>query len=189
MTTLEKNIQLYFGVPNSELNKISSFFEPLQLKKNDYFLKEGKKSDQLAFVQSGILREFFVKEDKEITKWISTQGYFVVDLAGFLFGQPARWNIQAITDCELYVISRKHYNELNTTVQKWPEIEKLFLAKCFSILEDRVVTLIALSAEDRYHHLFNFNPDLFNQVPLQYIASMLGMTPETCSRIRKKQLL
>lgn len=110
MTELEKHIQHYFGITKEDLTAISSFFKPLTLKKGEYFLKTGRYSERLGFVQSGILREYLSVEGKEVTKWISTPGYFVVDLASFLFQQTARWNIQALSDCELYVIRKKSIN-------------------------------------------------------------------------------
>lgn len=188
MTELEKYIQSYFGVSHEELRHISSFFKTMTLKKGDYFLKTGKHSDRLGFVQSGIIREFIIINEKEVTKWISTQGYFVVDLSSFVFQQTARWNIQALTDCELYVIDSKDYQRIGQEVQGWTELEKLFIAKCFTVLEDRVLQHLSMTAEERYIQLFNFNKELFNQVPLQYLASMLGMTPETLSRLRKKMV-
>ncbi|HLO55727.1 MAG TPA: cyclic nucleotide-binding domain-containing protein [Saprospiraceae bacterium] len=186
MTELEKYIHSYFGVNIDDVAKISSFFKPVTLKKGDYFLKTGRLSDRLGFVQTGIIREFVHIGEKEITKWISTKGYFVVDLASFVFQQTARWKIQALTDCELYVISRKDYQKIGEVIPRWTELEKLFITKCFIVLEDRVLQHLSMSAEERYHSLFSFNQELFNQVPLQYLASMLGMTPETLSRIRKK---
>lgn len=186
MTELEKYIQTYFGVTNDDLTKISSFFKPVTLKKGDYFLKTGRYSHRLGFVQSGIIREFVFIDDKEVTKWISTKGYFVVDLSSFLFKKTSRWNIQALTDCELYVIESKDYQKIEQVIPSWTKLEKLFIAKCFTVLEDRIVSQISMTAEERYNQLFNFNKELFNQIPLQYIASMLGMTPETLSRLRKK---
>ena len=188
MTELEKYIQTYFGVSDSDLIKISSFFHLTTIKKGDFFLKAERYSDRLAFVQTGILREFLFVGDKEITKWISTKGYFAVDLSSFLFGKTARWNIQALTDCELYIIDKKEYQKIKQIIPTWAELEKLFLAKCFTLLEDRIVTQISMTAEERYNQLFQFNKELFNQVPLQYLASMLGMTPETLSRLRKNSV-
>lgn len=186
MTELEKYIQTNFGVGAEDLTTISALFKPITLRKGDFYLKAGKYSDRLGFVQSGIVREFVAVGNKDITKWISTKGYFTVDIYSFYFRQPARWNIQALTDCEIYAIDIDDYRTIGQLVPRWPELEKLFIAKCFAVLEDRVVQHIALSAEERYAQLFNFNKDLFNQVPLQFIASMLGMTPETLSRLRRK---
>lgn len=185
MTELEKYIQTYFDVNKDEVTRISSFFKSMTLKKGDFFLKTSKYSERLGFVQTGIMREFVVINDKEVTKWISTKGYFVVDLSSFIFHQSARWNIQALTDCELYVLDKKDYQKIGQVVPTWMELEKLFIAKCFIVLEDRVLQHLSMTAEERYYQLFNFNKELFNLVPLQYLASMLGMTPETLSRIRK----
>jgi len=186
MTELEKYIHGYFGVNPDELEKIIAFFTPVTIKKGEYFLKTGRHSDRLGFVQAGIIREFVLVEGKEITKFISTTGYFTVDLASFVFQQPARWNIQALTDSELFVINHKDYQRIGQVVPRWAELEKLFLAKCFAVLEERILTLLSMTSEERYNQLLHFNADLFNLVPLQYLASMLGMTPETLSRIRKK---
>lgn len=186
MTELEKYIQTFFGADKDELTHISSFFKPLTLNKGDFFLKAGGYSNRLGFIQSGIIREFVHIGDKEVTKWISTKGYFAVDLASFIFRQPARWNIQALTDCEMYVIDSNDHQKIGQVIPRWEELEKLFIAKCFTVMEDRIVQHLSMSAEERYTQLFNSNKELFNQVPLQYIASMIGMTPETLSRMRKK---
>jgi len=183
---LRNYIQGFFGVAPEEVDKVISFFDPIELKRGEYFLRRGQLSNRLGFLQSGIIREYLAINDKEVTKWISTRGYFVVDLSSFVFEKPARWHIQALTDCELYVINQENYRSINRVIPNWQELEKLFIAKCFTVLEDRVLTHLSMTAEERYQHLFHFNRELFNVVPLQYLASMLGMTPETLSRLRKK---
>ncbi len=188
MTALETYIHTYFEVATDELASIANFFKPVALTKGEYFLKTGRLSNRLGFIQSGILREFVIREDKEVTKWISTKGHFAVDLSSFVFNQKARWNIQALTDCELYIISSEDYRKIKEVVPRWTELEKLFIAKCFAVLEDRILTHLSMTAEERYNQLFDFNKELFNLVPLQYLASMLGMTPETLSRLRKKTI-
>ena len=187
MSELKKHIIQTFGFTESEFQKIKDFFKPKVILEGDYFLKEGQYVKQIGFVEKGILREFLYVNDKEITKWFSTSGYFAVDLSGFLFDQKSKVSYQAMTDVELLAISKEDYNKISTRVPRWDKLEKMFLAKCFTVLENRVISHLALNAEERYNQLFAFNPSLFNEVPLNQIASMLGMTAETLSRIRKKQ--
>lgn len=105
----------------------------ITLKKADYFLQHGRYANRLGFIKSGIIRKFVWNKDKEITKWIATQGYFVVDINSFYFGNTARWNLQALTDCELYVIEKDNYKNLESLIPQWPTLEKHFIAKCFAV--------------------------------------------------------
>ncbi|WP_344930859.1 Crp/Fnr family transcriptional regulator [Aquimarina addita] len=187
MTELQQYITSYFGITNQHIGKITSLFTESELKKGEYFIKSGQYCEKLSFVRSGFIRVFANAKGKEITQWISTQGYFITDLYSFTFKQRARWNIQALTDCTLYTINKENYALLNNVVPNWAEIEKQFIASCFIQLEDRVFNHLSLSSKERYDKFFEDNKEIFNQVPLQYIASMLGMSPETFSRIRNKR--
>lgn len=187
MEELQKYIHTYFGISNEDVPKVAALFSETVLKKGEYFIKKEQYCQKLSFVRNGYIRVFDSAGDKEITQWISSQGYFLTDLYSFIFKQRARWNMQAITDCTLYTIRTQNYEQLNRIVPNWADIEKQFIAGCFVTLEDRVFSHLSLSAEERYDHLFETNKELFNQVPLQYLASMLGMSPETFSRIRKKK--
>jgi CRP-like cAMP-binding protein len=187
MTELENYIKSYFGVNTEDLKKIVSLFSETQLSKGEYFVKKDRLCEKLSFVQTGLIRIYAAAGDKDITQWISTKGFFITDLSSLIFETPARWNIQALSDCKLYTIEKENYATIHTLIPNWTSLEKLFIARCFLMLEDRVFDLLSLSAEERYDTFFKSNPELFNQVPLQYIASMLGMTPETFSRIRKKK--
>jgi len=190
MTELEQYVKSYFGIAtNDDLKTIASLFKTTTVKRGEYLLKSGKYCNKLSFVQSGLLRMFATLDDKEVTQWISTKGYFSTDLSSFIFEEPSRWTIQALVDTEIFSITKVDYKKIENLVPKWSELEKLFLVRCFTILEDRIFSHLSMTAEERYKLFFENNKELFNQVPLQYIASMLGMTPETFSRIRKKQLL
>jgi len=188
MTELETYINSYFGVQKEDILQIGSFFHPEPLKKGEFFTKAGRVCNKLSFHRSGLIRVFAEVDGKEITQWISTKGYFITDLSGIIFNQAGKYNIQALTDCDLYTIAKDDYNNLGRIIPKWHELEKLFIAKCFTMLEERVFALLSMTAEERYRALFQHQKELFNQVPLQYLASMMGMTPETLSRIRKKLL-
>ncbi|MFK8038556.1 MAG: Crp/Fnr family transcriptional regulator [Crocinitomicaceae bacterium] len=188
MTSLETYIQSYFKIPTENVSDVASLFEEEELKKGDFFAREDTYCQKMSFQTSGLLRVFKNVGDKEITQWINTEGHFITELPSFMFGQRARFQIQALSDSKLYTISRKGYLQLSTLIPQWPELEKQFLSACFITLEDRVFSHLSMSAEERYDLLFEKNKALFNQVPLQYIASMLGMTPETFSRIRSKRI-
>ena len=188
MNSIEQYIQTYFGLQGERLQETAALFHPEAITKGEFLLRAGANCQRLSFVNSGYFRMFALDEhgNKEVTQWISWEGYFVTDLASFLFDQPARWNIQALSDGHIHTISKQDYRNLANYSQDWPRLERLFLAKCFVTIENRVFQLLSMTAEERYLFFFNQHPKLFNQVPLQYIASLLGMTPETLSRIRKK---
>lgn len=187
MSELKTHIINTFEFTEREYENINGFFTPKKISIGDYFLQEGKYVPEMGFVENGVLREFLYVNDKEVTKWFSTSGSFAVDLSGFLFDRKSKVNYQAITDVEMLTISKANYNIISSVVPRWDKLEKMFLAKCFMVIEDRVVSHLALTAEERYNQLMNSNPNLFNEVPLNQLASMLGMTAETLSRIRKKQ--
>lgn len=149
-------------------------------------MKQGQSNKKLAFVVEGYLRIYRYSDEKSVTQWISSPGEFITDLAVLTFDSPARWYIEAVTDVELLQIGETDYNNINRVIPNWTEIEKLFLAKCFITLEDRVFSFISMSAEERYQMLFEYKKEILNAVPHHFIASMIGMTPETMSRVRKK---
>lgn len=184
--SLEKSIAEYFSVSTDELNIIANSFKETTLEKGRFITHKGQTCKQLAFVKSGLLRVYTDVNGKEITQWICAPNTFATELSGLLFNKPSRWNIEAITDCELFVLSETEYQHLPIKINKWTEIEKLFIGKCFTMLEDRVFSFLSMSAEERFHMLHQLHGELIREVPQQYLASMIGMTPETYSRLRKK---
>ena len=189
MQQLEQYLQTYFNIKSVDLSPIADLFEEQTVSKNEFILKEGQYGGALSFVKEGFIRMYALNPSgKEITQWVASQGMFVVDLSGFLFDTPSRWNIVTLTEVQLYTISKSSYQQLNHILPNWKHLENLFLSKCFVTLENRVFNQLSMTAEEKYIDLFNSTPEIFNQVPLQYIASMLGMTPETLSRIRNKMI-
>lgn len=186
MPELIHQIENYFNVEGSQALQLESLFKPVELKAGDYFIKEGQRQKRLAFILDGYLRVYRYTNEKPITQWISSADEFITDLAVLSFDSSARWNIQAVTDVKLLEITAADYEKINELIPDWQEIEKLFIAKCFLTLEDRIFSFISMTAEERYQMLFNYKKDIFNSVAHHYIASMIGMTPETMSRVRKK---
>jgi CRP-like cAMP-binding protein len=187
MTHFENYLHQYFDFSPEDCKIVAACFKPETLKKGNYFLHSGVASDRLSFIQEGMLRIYVQQPDREVTQWISTSGDFVTDFNAFFYRNPSFRDIQALTDTQLLTIDYETYQALGKSVPAWKEFEKLFIGKCFVFMENRVFDLISLSAEERYKSLFEQKREMFKHVPLQYLASMLGMTPETFSRIRKKQ--
>jgi len=185
--SLQQTISSFFGLSHENASSLINFFEEETLEKDQFFVKKEQYCDRLSFVQEGFLRIYAEAGDKEITQWISGPNYFLTELSSYIFGMRSRFNVKAITDCSLYSIRKSDYDQLSKVIPNWASIENKFLSSCFITLENRVFNFLSLSAEERYDKLFAENRELFNQVPLQYIASMLGMSPETFSRIRNKK--
>jgi CRP-like cAMP-binding protein len=188
MEQLEVYIQSSFQTEATEAQTISSFFQPRSLKKGEFLFRSGRPCNAMAFLAEGLIRIYLEVGDKEVTQWILTKDYFTTDLSSFVMGKPGRWNMQALEDSDIWVIQKEDYQKLATVVPRWIEFERMLLIHCFVYMEERVFNLLSMSAEERFQQLLIQQPDLFNKVPLQYLASMMGMTPETLSRLRKKML-
>lgn len=188
ITSLETYLKINFSVSNQSLELITPHFKKIELKKGEYFIKMGRVADRMAYIESGLFRIYAEAEsaEKEVTQWISTPGYFITELSSFVFQKPSRLHLQALEDSVLLSIDKETHQHLCNTIPEWNELDKKFIAKCFVMLEDRIFSHLYMTAEERFKQLMQFQPELFNQVPLQYLASMLGVTPETLSRMRKK---
>lgn len=188
MTPFNTLIKQHFGqLTSDELAIIRSYFHEETLQKNDFFTRSGKICHRLSVVQSGILRVFASPDGKEVTQWIAVRDSLITEVVGFFFEQPNRWTIQAFADTTLLTMTKSNYQNLCKDFPKWHEIEKRFIMKCFVMMEERIFAHLSMTAEERYDRYFAQNRELFTQVPLQYIASVLGMTPETLSRVRRRQ--
>jgi len=186
LNPLEKYLAEYFLLPKVVMQAVMEKFHREELVKGDYFIKVGRPAQKLGFIESGLVRIFAASKEKEVTQWVSTPGYFITELSSFVFQQPSRLNLQALEDCVIWSITKDDHHQLCKDFPQWNEVDKKFIAKCFVILEDRIFSHLYMTAEERFKQLMGFQPELFNKVPLQYLASMLGMTPETLSRMRKK---
>lgn len=186
MMELEQYLRSYMGVSDEDMGALVSWFHPTTLEKGEYFMRAGRVCDKLSFHRSGLIRVYAPHGEKEVTQWISSKGAFLTDLSGIILNEPARFDARALTHCELYTIDKKDYAGLPHVIPKWPMLERALIARCFGFMEARIFALLSMSAEERYKFLQEQNPELFNQVPLKYLASMMGMTPESLSRIRKK---
>ncbi|MCH2226037.1 MAG: Crp/Fnr family transcriptional regulator [Crocinitomicaceae bacterium] len=185
MEELGNCISNQISIGRESLERIVSSFTPKNIEKGEFLLKSGTICREMAFIQTGYLRMFDIADGKEITFWIGSKGKFITSLSSFIFQSENYWNIQAISECTVLTISRHRHFELCKQEPKWLEFDNLLLAHSFALLEKSMFAQLHTTAKQRFEHLLSEEPTLFNNVPLQYIASMLGITPESLSRLRK----
>jgi CRP-like cAMP-binding protein len=179
---------LKFGdLSQDEVKLITSKFHQIKLNRQAYFSEVGKIPRQVGFILNGVIRVFYYNDKgEEITRFFIMENNFVVDLKNFSSSLRATAYVQAITDCDLIVISQIDWNKFSTTITGWDQIvNKLVSASLLQKIE-RITPLITEDATTRYLAFLERYPQLTNRVPLAYVASYLGITQSSLSRIRKK---
>jgi len=168
---------------------ILSYFEPVSVKKKKELLEAGEVCKYIYFITRGCLRSYFVDEKgNEHIYQIRMDNSWISDLQSFFSQSPTKYFLEAIDDSQLLRIS---YNQLEELYNKVPKLERYFrilFQKAYINALERLNSTMWDSAIDRYNEMLREHPDMFQRVPLVYIASYLGITPESLSRIRKEQL-
>jgi CRP-like cAMP-binding protein len=187
MKSFKKLINDTISITTVEMDFALSLFEPVNLAKDEYFLEIGKKSNEVAFVQSGVLRMFHLDNNcKEITHYFPLQNTFVTSHTSLNSQIPSTEGIQAITPAELSVISKENLELMYHKVPATKELGRKATENIVAEMSKRITILINSSADKRYEAILENNPILVQTVSLQYLASYLGITPQHLSRIRKK---
>ena len=186
MSFLSDTISSKVKADSSELTKIVSSFSRAELSRKSVITRVGEVARQLVLIESGYLRMYRVDGGKDNTLLIAGKGKFITAVGSFVNQQPSRWNIEALTDSTIHTIKRDSHFALCRQYRCWLDFENMLLSKAIDTLEFRNFELMTLKAEDRFRHLFERNPTLFLEVPSKYIASMLGISQETISRLKQK---
>lgn len=170
--------------------EIDDFIELLtykNLKKSEYFIKEGETCKQVAFVLSGSLRSYYISDkEEEITYCITFPNSLMTAYSSFLTAQPTQENIQAITNTELLIIPKNTFEELAQQSPNWIFFLKTIAEQQYIELEKRIFQLQRSDATKRYAEMLKNQPEYIQKIPLQYLASYLGITQRHLSRIRKE---
>lgn len=186
MKALQTHIQSFVDMPDDVFEKGKVYFKSRKVAKGDFICQEGQVCNEVAFIESGLMRSYYNLKGKEVTRFVLMKNNFITALASFISQKPTAENLQAIKDCELFVISYDDIQHLYGEYLKWQELGRLVVEKSHLQLERRVFELISMTAAERYRSIAKDQPDIIDNVPLQYIASIIGVKPETLSRIRKK---
>ncbi len=186
MQQLLNHIQNYSPLSAAAQNALEDCFEKVTLPKNDFLLTEGQICRHLYFLESGALRGFYNLDGKEITHWFGFEKDFVTSFHSFITHEPAVENIQLLEGSILWAISKE---TLTALFNQYHEIERLMriaYEKYYIRLEERFVNAQFKTASERYENLLQQTPHIIERVPLGFIASYLGISQETLSRIRSK---
>jgi len=175
------------NVPIDEhsLQLISEQFEEKIFQKDDYLLKERKVSDYY-FLSTGFLRVFtFDTDGNDVTTYFYSQERVVFDAASFFLKLPSTENIQAMTECKVYVTNFEKLNQLFHSVAVFREFGRQMIVQEFVAYKQRTLAMINQSAEMRYLKLIETNKDVFQYAHLNHIASYLGISERTLNRVRQ----
>lgn len=175
------------GITQIELNSIVPKYKQIQVAKNDYLLQEGEIEKKYWFIESGFVRSFIIDpEGNDITFNLYGSTDVVIDYPSFFFFAPTKENIQALTDCVCWEIDFNSFQELFNEITSFREQQRGLLVGSYFALKEHSISLIADQAKDRYLKLLKAKPHIIQNVSLKHIATFLGITDTSLSRIRKE---
>jgi len=170
---------------DDDLAIIVEKFKPLNLKKGDCFIKEGGQCSEIAFIIKGSLVCEYNKDGLNVIDEFSMENEFISDYPNFLDNKPAEKNVKCLEDTSLLVINVNDLNALYQQKHSFERFGRLIAESLFKNWHNKSVSLMLDDAETRYKKLIKNRPSLYQRIPQYLIASYLGVTPESLSRIRK----
>ena len=186
--------ELFFHKFNEKVNLseeeeevIKQYLTPKKLRKKQYLLQEGDICKHIAFVEKGALKAYVVDDaGAESIIQFALEGWVISDLYSFLTGEPATYNIDALENAELVLISKSAHEELLKKIPKYETYIRLQITGAYIALQKRLTSIISLPLEERYKNFLATYPNIAQRVPQHMIASYMGLTPETLSRVRSR---
>ena len=164
-------------------------FKHTTIKRNDFLLKEGKVCDFIAFVNSGVIRHYHLKDGKEITCDVTLKNSFITDFKSFKQGIPSEYNFQILKNAELLIIKKRELFELYYNYKNIESLGRIMAEQVALRMIDTAMSLSSDKPQERVEKFIIQRPDLFQEVPQRYLANLLGISPESLSRIRARKTL
>ena len=184
---LRAHIEKRIHLRDEEFSRCTQFFIPRKVKKRQFLLQEGDICRHIAFVNSGCLRAYTVdhKGEEHIIQF-AIEDWWISDLNSYLTGSPATYNIDALQDSEVLLLEKSARDKLLEAVPSIERFFRLLQEANYIATHRRINNSLSASAEERYLQFIKTYPALVEQVPQGHIASYLGITPQSLSRIRKE---
>lgn len=186
-TGLFEDIHLLVGNASwgNLIDEAKAAFRLLDLRKNEFLVREGEICPYFCYVESGILQHEIIVNDEAITTYLALRNTFTASLNSFLFLKPSRKSIKALFDCQLWVLDIDTFQKLIKNNEAFHSFYYNLIEKQICLIDDYRIDLLTLTPEERYKKLLATEPQLMQQVPLHYLASFLGISSRHMSRIRK----
>ncbi len=186
MNQLHKSINEKVEISEQDFNEFLALTKPTNIKKNDFFINEGDVAKYIAFVNTGVLYSYYIddKGNKHVIQ-IALENYWISDLFSFLSSEEAIFNVQAIENSEITIISKQSFEKACDTIPKMERFFRLLIQNAYINSQRRISKIYGASAKERYLKLVQSHPQIVQRVPQHYIASYLGIKPQSLSRIRK----
>lgn len=164
-----------------------TIFIPRKIRKKQFLLQEGDPCKYTTFVNKGCLRSFSVNDKgAEHTIQFALEGWWIGDMYSFLTGEPSTSNIEALEDSELLLLDVPSRERLFNSIPRFDRFFRLLLENNYIATHRRLMATMSGTAEERYLAFANTYPQIVQRVPQHMVASYLGLTPETISRIRQQ---
>jgi CRP-like cAMP-binding protein len=184
---LVKHLQSLVHFGHDDMEVLTSFIEPVNIKKKEYLFRQGEICRYVGFVDKGCLRYFFTDEKAhEHILYFAFEEWWVGDLNSFYMNEPSPNSLQALEPCEMFLFSLTSFEGARKAIPCFDDFITQKHRKAYSSSQQKSFEARAATAEEKYIKLVQSSPGVFQRVPQHYIASYLGITPESLSRIRKK---
>lgn len=182
-------VKKYFediGFSGDDLGKILNAFKLQTFKKNEFIVEEGKTSRYMGFVETGMFQYYVIKDGEERTSYVSIENTFFASVLSFISETPSLENVKALVDGSISMISKTNLKMLLNEIPAFKDFYIGLLEVTLCGIDASRYDLIVLTAEQRYEKMLINEPHFLQQITLQHLASMLGVTPRHLSRIRSK---